>query len=117
MAMFCDVSITVKDNKVTVKPDPAHLYYDDPAGPDCLRWKIGPFPKGATRVEIKWETESPLRNMGAEDGNASEKVGAVIVATGNEHIGGMFKYTVLFMDKDDNIIAGKDPMIINDDHP
>jgi hypothetical protein len=94
-------------------PDEVQLYFDDPKRPDSVRWAVGPLPKGATRLVIKWDVASPFIHLGVELPQSREEA-LVLLGTGNVRETGVFHYSVMAVDEKGQILAGVDPRIRND---
>lgn len=113
MAKFTDVTIDYANGKVTCDPMEARVYYAFAPGPDSVRWTVETFPQGADRVELRWEVEAPFRDFGMKLHQGK----VVLLGTGNRGKEGSYKYTILFLDDAGNVLAGLDPMILNDPLP
>jgi hypothetical protein len=112
---YQDVVIDLDTKKRVTRIKDVTLLFNQPGKPDSVRWIIPEFPPGATRVAIKWEVDSPFLHLGTE--RPVDMQAAVLLATGNTREPGVYKYNVLFMDDDDVIVGGVDPIIKNDPTP
>lgn len=115
MPRFTDVVVAwdEKEKKVLCDPMVATVYYRYEKGPSAVRWVVKAMPAGAARVEIRWENDSPFRDMGAEilDGNLC------VLGAGNRASKGYFKYEVRFLGPGDEVLAALDPGIRNEPEP
>lgn len=115
MPRFKDVTLKwdAQEKRILCDPDIAEVYYRHPKGPSCVRWVVESMPRAAKRVEVKWETESPFLHMGAEIRNKK----LCLLGTGNRGKQGLYKYMVLFLDEDDNVVAAIDPGVRDEPEP
>ncbi len=115
MPKFADVTVKWNSQKkrVEVFPETVQVYHNHPPGPKWVKWIVESMPRKATRIEIKWDTESPLLHMGAQVCNKK----FCLVATGNRCREGMFKYSISFLDDQDEVIAIADPWVKDDPKP
>jgi hypothetical protein len=103
------VSGAGKPGEISVSPETATISWLDPAVPDSVRWVFDNVPEGIS-VLIKWDVESPFQNFGAHclgDGRLE------VIGTGNKGVGGLYRYSVLFVDGKQQIVAGVDPELEN----
>jgi len=105
---FKDVTVTWDETGVHVDPPVTHLFYT--SGPDSVRWKIKGKRPPATRIKITWEKESPL-------GKISTAREDEVLGTDNRHVRGSYTYAVLLVDQQGQVVAGVDPLIINEPGP
>lgn len=116
---YASVKVATRDGRVFVKPDPVQVFFEEADRPDGVRW-YAQLPPGATRVAITWELGSPFLNWTVEGLGASreerERRGwdVVLAASGNTREKAMFKYTILFLDDDERVVAWVDPRVKND---
>ncbi len=112
---YAKVVVGGERSSIEVTPDPVTVYWLDATKEDSIRWEFNtPLPGGAKSVVIKWDVESPFQNFGAECDNGR----LVLIATGNTGIGGLFRYSILFLDEKGQVVAGVDPGVHNDPvHP
>ncbi len=113
MAKFTDVVIDYVGDKVTCDPLQTTVYYDHPSAADSVRWVVQTFPDNAERVELQWEVEAPFRDFGASLHNGK----IVLLGNGNKAKRGSYKYTIVFLDAADEVVADLDPMIVNEPQP
>jgi len=111
---YCDITITYNPTTGVISVDPDKAYLNWVTGPDSARWRAGSSPARAASFDIEFEGgNSPLRDSGL---NIDPSVPALI-GTGNTHVKGYFKYSVVFRDAEGNEIAREDPGLQNDDTP
>ncbi len=116
---YAAVKVAARDGRVLVKPDPVQVFFEEADRPDGVRWYVQ-LPPGATRVAITWELGSPFLNWTVEGLGASrEECGrrgwdVVLAASGNTRQRAMFKYTILFLDDEERVVAWVDPRVKND---
>ncbi len=115
MSRFADVVIAWDAEEETILCDPevVTVYYRYEKGPSSVRWIVESMHPDATRVEIKWETDSPFLHMGAEIQNGK----LCLLGTGNRAVKGLFKYMILFLDGGDQVLAALDPGVRNEPEP
>jgi hypothetical protein len=98
-----------KSGGISVTPETVKVSWLDPTVPDSVRWEFDNVPEGIS-VLIKWDVESPFQNFGAQClGNGR----LVVIGTGNTGVGGLFRYSIVFVDAENQIIAGVDPQLDN----
>ncbi len=111
---YVEITITYnpQTGKIAVSPDPAQLYWV--TGPDSARWKVGTTPSKAASFDIQFDAGgSPFTDSGLN----LDASGPALIGTGNTQVKGTFKYSVVFRDDNGNVVASKDPGLINDDEP
>jgi hypothetical protein len=115
MGRFETVEVHSKEIRgISVETDPVTINWLDPSLSDSVRWVFDGLPEGATSVVIKWDVESPFQNFGAEcHGDGS----IVLIGTGNKGIGGTFRYSILFLDAKEQVVAGIDPTVVSQPPP
>ena len=106
MGKYVNVEVEFADSRVIKAVPDVKVYRFDPTGADSIRWIVKGVPKGYS-VVVKWDIESPFQNFGAESSVDPETV--VLKATGLKGIGGFFRYSILLVDGQENVIAGVDP--------
>lgn len=115
---YARVDVISRDGRVFVKPDPVEVYFDDADRPDSVRWYIR-LPEGASTVALTWEVGSPFINwrvegLGADRETVSKRgYDVVLTASGNLRQRATFKYTLLFLDEHERVVAWVDPRIKN----
>lgn len=116
---YARVDVISRDGRVFVKPDPVEVFFDDADRPDSVRWYIR-LPDGASSVALTWEVGAPFINWRVEGLGASAEAVAkrgydlILTASGNLREQATFKYTLMFLDEHERVVAWVDPRIKNE---
>lgn len=106
MATYTDVEITYSNGVVTCTPNTVELHYEDPQGPDSVRWILS---TGASTLvpRFSWDPDCPFATM-------SENLGQrQVLGTDNKKVQGDYAYTVELTTPEGQPVAGADPRIRN----
>lgn len=106
MATYVEVTITFENGKVDCSPDTVQLYYDNPLGPDSVRWILSTGTSSLTPV-FSWPEGCPFATM---RDNLSQRE---VVGTDNKKVEGDYSYTVELTNAQGQAVAGIDPIIQN----
>jgi hypothetical protein len=101
-----------KKNGVQVSDKKAQLNWDTPDKPDSVEWVFkGTLPDGV-EMRIMWDVRAPFDKVARVPGTSA------ILGTWNTMEQGIFEYSVVMVElATGQILAGIDPMIINDPPP
>ncbi len=107
MATYVEVTIAFENGVVKCSPDTVQLHYNNPLGPDSVRWILS---TGTTSLkpEFSWSPDCPFATM-RENLNQREVVG-----TDNKKVQGSYSYTVRLTNAQGEGVGGVDPMIQNE---
>ncbi|MCP4897241.1 MAG: hypothetical protein GY906_09755 [bacterium] len=115
MGKFETVKVNSKELRaISVDKDPVTVNWLYPAFNDSVRWVFDGLPTGASSVVIKWDNESPFKNYGAECGGDGS---IVLIGTGIKSLGGAYRYSILFLDSEGQVVAGVDPTVVSEPPP
>ncbi len=118
---YVAVSVNLSTKQITCTPDPSQCYWQ--TGPANLRWTFKDVPSQVASVVIQWQNPGPPYKsspLASGMGTAPSSVGANlpdIITFGNNQVQGQFKYGVICLDSNGNVLAEKDPCAQNDPFP
>jgi hypothetical protein len=109
MTQYVKVRVGYANGNITCDQSEVQLYFL--SGPHSVVWIIDSAPADAVGVMIRWQGESPFDDL------CMSLDGKLMMASANRMKKGYYKYSILFFDKEQNIIAKLDPGIFNEPDP
>lgn len=109
MTQFVKVRVGYSNGAITCDQPNVQLYFL--AGPNSVVWIIESAPAAAVGVMIRWQGESPFDDL------SMSLDGKLLMASANRMKRGHYKYSILFFDQEQNIIATLDPGVFNEPDP
>ncbi len=105
-----NINVTIKNGHVSVDPKDAEIDPNHAKIPSEVTWTVIGNTEGY-RVKIAWSDCGPFEYVKEVDKGKS------VVGRVNTEIKGVYEYSVLFVDNDDQIVAGCDPRVWNGTNP